>query len=88
MEAAPGMAPQQVRGIEGEIIVTGRVTGTKAAQEKTAEPVLIIRDLALAAQYRQHWDAHQRHRQPSVRLSAWPPVDQWTNGAIVRYHLS
>jgi hypothetical protein len=65
-EAAPGLSPQPVRGLDGEIIVTGRVNGTKAAQATNAAPVVIIRDPALAAQDAQHWDAHQRYRQPSV----------------------
>jgi hypothetical protein len=45
------MWPQQVMGIGGEMLMTGRVNGTKAAQEKTAEPVLTIRDPALAARH-------------------------------------
>jgi phosphatidylserine/phosphatidylglycerophosphate/cardiolipin synthase-like enzyme len=39
---------------------------TKAAQEKNAENVLIIRDKALAAQYTQNWEAHRQHSQPYV----------------------
>jgi hypothetical protein len=38
-------------------------TFTKAAQEKNAENLLIIRDPALAAQYAQNWDAHRQHSQ-------------------------
>jgi phosphatidylserine/phosphatidylglycerophosphate/cardiolipin synthase-like enzyme len=41
-------------------------TFTKAAQEKNAENVLIIRDPALAAQYIENWHAHAQHRQPYV----------------------
>jgi phosphatidylserine/phosphatidylglycerophosphate/cardiolipin synthase-like enzyme len=52
--------------IDGEIVIKGRFNFTKAAQEKNAEHVLIIRDPALAAQYTQNWEAHQRHRQPYV----------------------
>jgi phosphatidylserine/phosphatidylglycerophosphate/cardiolipin synthase-like enzyme len=66
MAAAQGMSPQQVMVIDGEMLMTGRVNGTKAAQEKTAEPVLIVRGPALAVQYMPNWDAHRRHRQPSV----------------------
>ena len=35
-------------------------TFTKAAQEKNAENVVIIRDKALAAQYTQNWEAHRQ----------------------------
>jgi prophage tail gpP-like protein len=44
------MWPQQVMGIGGEMLMTGRVNGTKAAQEQTADNVLSIRGRALAAQ--------------------------------------
>jgi hypothetical protein len=66
MDAVQGMSPRQVRVIDGEMIMTGRVNGTKTAQEQNAEHVLIIRDHALAAQDTQHWDPHRRHRQLSV----------------------
>jgi hypothetical protein len=39
-------------------------TFTKAAQEKNAENLLIIRDQALATQYIQNWQAHAPHSQP------------------------
>jgi hypothetical protein len=57
MDAAPGLSPRQVRVLDGEMLRTGRVNGTEAAQETTAEPVLILRDPALAAQDAQHGDA-------------------------------
>jgi hypothetical protein len=41
-------------------------TFTKAAQEKNAENVLIIRDQAVAAQDPQNWDAHRQHSQAYV----------------------
>jgi phosphatidylserine/phosphatidylglycerophosphate/cardiolipin synthase-like enzyme len=41
-------------------------TFTKAAQEKNAENVVIIRDKALAAQYTQNWQAHRQHSAPCV----------------------
>jgi hypothetical protein len=37
MNAALGMSPHQVRGLDGEMIVTGRINGTKAAQEVRAQ---------------------------------------------------
>jgi hypothetical protein len=39
---------------------------TKAAQEKNAENILIIRDQALAAPYTANWQAHAQHSQPYV----------------------
>ena len=49
--------------IDGETVLTGSFNFTKAAQEKNAENLLIIRDKALAAQYTQNWDAHRAHSQ-------------------------
>jgi phospholipase D-like protein len=40
--------------IDGQTVITGSFNFTKAAQEKHAEHVLIIRDPALAAQYTQN----------------------------------
>jgi phosphatidylserine/phosphatidylglycerophosphate/cardiolipin synthase-like enzyme len=56
----------QVIVIDGEVVLTGRFNFTKAAQEKNAENLLIIRDPALAAQYTQNWDAHRQHSQAYV----------------------
>jgi hypothetical protein len=41
-------------------------TFTKAAQEKNAENVLIIRDKALAARYSENWQTHAQHSQPYI----------------------
>ncbi len=60
------MAHRQIISRDGELVATGRVKFTKAAQEKNAENVLIIRDQALAAPYIENWQAHVQHRQPYV----------------------
>jgi phosphatidylserine/phosphatidylglycerophosphate/cardiolipin synthase-like enzyme len=52
--------------IDGETVLTGSFNFTKAAQEKNAENLLIIRDQALAVQYTQNWDAHRQHSQPYI----------------------
>jgi phosphatidylserine/phosphatidylglycerophosphate/cardiolipin synthase-like enzyme len=52
--------------IDGETVITGSFNFTKAAQEKNAENVLIIRDQALAAPYTHNWQAHAQHRQLHV----------------------
>jgi phosphatidylserine/phosphatidylglycerophosphate/cardiolipin synthase-like enzyme len=52
--------------IDGEVVITGSFNFTKAAQEKNAENVLIIRDKPLADQYTQNWQAHAQHSQPYV----------------------
>jgi phosphatidylserine/phosphatidylglycerophosphate/cardiolipin synthase-like enzyme len=57
----------KVMVIDGELVLTGSFNFTKAAQEKNAENLLIIRDPALAAQYTKNWDVHRQHSQPYVR---------------------
>ena len=52
--------------MDGELVITGSFNFTKAAQEKNAENLLIIRDQALAGQYTLNWESHRRHSQPYV----------------------
>jgi phosphatidylserine/phosphatidylglycerophosphate/cardiolipin synthase-like enzyme len=64
IDANHAIAHNKVIVIDGETVLTGSFNFTKAAQEKNAENVLIIRDQALAAQYTQNWEAHREHSQP------------------------
>jgi phosphatidylserine/phosphatidylglycerophosphate/cardiolipin synthase-like enzyme len=66
IDANHAISHNKVIIIDGELVITGSFNFTKAAQEKNAENVLIIRDKALAAQYTQNWDTHRRYRQPYV----------------------
>jgi phosphatidylserine/phosphatidylglycerophosphate/cardiolipin synthase-like enzyme len=66
IDANHAIAHNKVIIIEGETVISGSFNFTKAAQEKNAENVLIIRDQALAAQYTQNWQAHAQHSQPYV----------------------
>jgi phosphatidylserine/phosphatidylglycerophosphate/cardiolipin synthase-like enzyme len=50
--------------VDGEVSITGSFNFTKAAQEKSAENLLIIRDQALAAPYPHNWQVHAHHSQP------------------------
>jgi len=43
------------------IVVTGSFNFTKAAEERNAENVLIVRDKVLARLYRDNWEAHRGH---------------------------
>jgi hypothetical protein len=63
-DATSAMSSNTMMIIDGETVITGSSNGPKAAQEKHAENVLIIRDQALAAQYTQNWQAHAQHSQP------------------------
>jgi phosphatidylserine/phosphatidylglycerophosphate/cardiolipin synthase-like enzyme len=66
IDADHAITHHKVMMIDGEIIVTGRVNGTKAAQATNAEPGLILRGSALAVQDMPNWDLHRRPRQPYV----------------------
>jgi phosphatidylserine/phosphatidylglycerophosphate/cardiolipin synthase-like enzyme len=55
IDASHAIAHSKVMVIDGETVLTGSFNFTKAAQEKNAENLLIIRDQALAAQYTQNW---------------------------------
>jgi phosphatidylserine/phosphatidylglycerophosphate/cardiolipin synthase-like enzyme len=66
IDANHAIAHNKIMIIDGETILTGSFNFTKAAQEKNAENLLMIKDQALAAQYTENWDAHRQHSQPYV----------------------
>jgi phosphatidylserine/phosphatidylglycerophosphate/cardiolipin synthase-like enzyme len=66
IDAPHTIAHNKIIIIDGETGITGSFNFTKAAQEKNAENLLIIRDQALATQYIQNWQAHAQHSQPYV----------------------
>ena len=63
IDANHAISHNKVMMIDGEIVISGSFNFTKAAQEKNAENLLIIRDPVLAAQYSQNWEAHRQHSQ-------------------------
>jgi phosphatidylserine/phosphatidylglycerophosphate/cardiolipin synthase-like enzyme len=66
IDANHAISHNKVMIIDGDTIITGSLKFTKAAHEKNAENVPIIRDNASAAQYTQNWQAHRQHSQPYV----------------------
>jgi phosphatidylserine/phosphatidylglycerophosphate/cardiolipin synthase-like enzyme len=66
IDAQHAISHNKVIITDGETVLTGSFNFTKAAQEKNAENLLIIKDPALAAQYTQNWQAHEQHSQPYV----------------------
>jgi len=66
IDANHAIAHNKIIVIDGETVLTGSFNFTKAAQEKNAENLLIIRDPALAVQYTQNWETHRQHSQPYV----------------------
>jgi phosphatidylserine/phosphatidylglycerophosphate/cardiolipin synthase-like enzyme len=66
IDAQHAIAHNKVIIIDGMLVIGGSFNYTKAAQEKSAENVLLIRDQALAAQYTQNWQVHAQHSQPYI----------------------
>lgn len=61
IDAAHAIAHNKVMVIDGEEVITGSFNFTKAAEEKNAENLLIIKDKALAKHYRENWGQHRGH---------------------------
>jgi len=47
--------------IDGETVITGSFNFTKAAEERNAENLLVIRDKKLASLYVRNWQEHSQH---------------------------
>jgi phosphatidylserine/phosphatidylglycerophosphate/cardiolipin synthase-like enzyme len=61
IDAKHAIAHNKVMVIDGETIITGSFNFTKAAEEKNAENLLVIRDKALAKKYEDNWQRHWDH---------------------------
>ena len=55
------IAHNKIMIIDREIVITGSFNFTKAAEEKNAENVLIIRNRDLAKIYTDNWEKHKDH---------------------------
>ena len=55
------IAHNKVMIIDRGMVITGSFNFTKAAEEKNAENVLIIKDKALAKVYIENWETHKSH---------------------------
>ena len=61
IDAAHAIAHNKVMIIDGETLITGSFNFTKAAEDKNAENLLVIRDRTLAARYVGNWKVHAEH---------------------------
>ncbi|MDO8588174.1 MAG: phospholipase D family protein [Armatimonadota bacterium] len=61
IDSAHAIAHNKVMVIDGVTVITGSFNFTRAAEERNAENVLIVRDKALAERYTSNWRAHERH---------------------------
>ena len=67
------IAHSKVMVIDSETIITGSFNFTKAAEERNAENLLVIKDAPdLASAYEQHIKAHAAHAHPYGRQASVP----------------
>ena len=64
IDAAHAIAHNKIIIIDERTVITGSFNFTKAAEEKNAENLLILRDASLAARYHDNWNAHKEHSEP------------------------
>jgi phosphatidylserine/phosphatidylglycerophosphate/cardiolipin synthase-like enzyme len=64
IDAKHAIAHNKIMILDGSVVVTGSFSFTKAAEEKNAENLLVIRDKALAEKYLANWKAHAEHSEP------------------------
>ena len=61
LDGAHAIAHNKVIIIDKETVITGSFNFTRAAEERNAENLLILRDSVLAAKYLENWNNHARH---------------------------
>ncbi len=61
IDAAHAIAHNKIIIIDKEIVITGSFNFTKAAEEKNAENLLIIKSRELAKTYLDNWNKHKEH---------------------------
>jgi phosphatidylserine/phosphatidylglycerophosphate/cardiolipin synthase-like enzyme len=61
IDAAHAIARNKIMIVDGETVITGSSSFTKAAEEKHSENLPIIRDNDLAEKYTENWKDHAAH---------------------------
>ncbi|MHB0936926.1 MAG: phospholipase D family nuclease [Armatimonadota bacterium] len=61
IDAKHAIAHNKVMIIDDHTVITGSFNFSKAAEERNAENLLILRDSALAARYTANWQEHRSH---------------------------
>ena len=64
IDSAHAVGQDKVMIIDGETIITGSFNFTKAAEDKIAVNLLVIRDKATAKKYTETWQDHKGHSEP------------------------
>jgi phosphatidylserine/phosphatidylglycerophosphate/cardiolipin synthase-like enzyme len=63
IDAKHATAHNKVMIIDKETVITGSFNSTKAAEERNAENLLILRSKELAERYIANWEKHKQHSQ-------------------------
>jgi phosphatidylserine/phosphatidylglycerophosphate/cardiolipin synthase-like enzyme len=66
IDSAHAIAHNKIMIIDGEVVITGSFNFTKAAEDKNAENLLVIRDMTLSEKYIKNWQDHAGHSDPYV----------------------
>lgn len=61
IDAIHAIAHNKIMIIDDEIVITGSFNFTKAAEEKNAENLLVIKSKELAKEYIENWQKHKEH---------------------------
>jgi phosphatidylserine/phosphatidylglycerophosphate/cardiolipin synthase-like enzyme len=61
IDAEHAIAHNKIILIDREVVITGSFNFTKAAEEKNAENLLVIRSAELVKLYRENWQQHRGH---------------------------
>ena len=61
VDSMHAIAHNKIMIIDGTTVLIGSFNFTKAADQKNAENLLVIRDDKVAAKFEENWQAHFRH---------------------------
>jgi len=64
IDSVHAIAHNKIMIIDGQTVITGSFNFTKAAEEKNAENLLIIKSPELAKLYIANWNHHKEHSEP------------------------
>jgi phosphatidylserine/phosphatidylglycerophosphate/cardiolipin synthase-like enzyme len=76
IDAEHDVAHDKVMIIDGQTILTGSFNFTRAAEERNAENLLVIRDPELAVEYTLNWKSHSSHSQAYHGRKPAPPPNK------------
>ena len=64
IDSRHAIAHNKIMIIDKETVITGSFNFTKAAEEKNAENLLIMKNKELAKVYIENWEKHKGHSEP------------------------